>query len=182
FGRADDEFPYARLVAERYGTEHTEIRLDENLEQRVERTFRCYGEPFADSSAVPTVAVYEAVSRYAKVVLTGDGGDELFAGYGRYQQAARWPKLSLASWLAKGIDNPRWMRFKAISRLRRGLALASARSDACGPCLRRSVFFWRAEVAYRKGCRSHSFPRASFCLNRTSRCDHVGGLPPLPSR
>ncbi|MDW8246344.1 MAG: asparagine synthase (glutamine-hydrolyzing) [Sandaracinaceae bacterium] len=125
FGRADDEFPYARLVAERYGTEHTEIRLDENLEQRVERTFRCYGEPFADSSAVPTVAVYEAVSRHAKVVLTGDGGDELFAGYGRYQQAARWPKLSLASWLAKGIDNPRWMRFKAISRLRRGLALAS---------------------------------------------------------
>jgi len=80
-----DELGYARAVAERYGTVHSEeiVRLDaiELLPKLADH----YDEPFADSSAVPTFRVSQLAAQQLKVVLTGDGGDETFGGYSRYR-------------------------------------------------------------------------------------------------
>jgi asparagine synthase (glutamine-hydrolysing) len=93
FGHEDDELPFAKLVADQYRTQHHEILVTEDLTTQVARTFATYSEPFGDSSAVPSVAVARAVSKHVKVVLTGDGGDELFAGYDRYQRLTALPHL-----------------------------------------------------------------------------------------
>jgi asparagine synthase (glutamine-hydrolysing) len=80
-----DELEYARAVAKRYGTIHTEatVRLDaiELLPELADH----FDEPFADSSAVPTFRVSQLAAQHLKVVLTGDGGDESFGGYSRYR-------------------------------------------------------------------------------------------------
>lgn len=79
-----DERPYARIVAELYQTEHTELFIDKKLEDAVLDVLRYYDEPFGDSSAVPTHLVAREARKHVKVILTGDGGDELFAGYDAY--------------------------------------------------------------------------------------------------
>lgn len=79
-----DERPYARMVAERYRTEHTEILVSDRVEDVVAEVMGYFDEPFGDSSAIPTYLISREARKYVKVVLTGDGGDELFAGYGSY--------------------------------------------------------------------------------------------------
>ncbi len=79
-----DERPYARVVATKYSTDHTEIYIDDKIEDVVLDVLAYYDEPFGDSSAIPTYLVAREARKYVKVVLTGDGGDELFAGYGSY--------------------------------------------------------------------------------------------------
>jgi asparagine synthase (glutamine-hydrolysing) len=76
-----NELPAARMVAERYGTEHHEILVSPDSVDLVSRLVRHFDEPFGDSSAIPTYLVSEFAARHVKVALTGDGGDELFAGY-----------------------------------------------------------------------------------------------------
>lgn len=81
-----DERRYADSVARLYGTEHFVRCLEEwNQEKLTELIFKHAGQPFADSSLLPTSLVSELASQYVKVVLSGDGGDELFSGYQRYQ-------------------------------------------------------------------------------------------------
>lgn len=85
FGEAAfDESRYAAEVARRYGTGHKVRRVDPNDFGLVERLAELYDEPFADSSAMPTYRVCELARQGVKVVLSGDGGDETFAGYRRY--------------------------------------------------------------------------------------------------
>jgi asparagine synthase (glutamine-hydrolysing) len=79
-----DERPYARLVAERFGTEHHEEIVEPKIAEVAGALVRHFDEPFADSSALPTFAVAEVASRHLKVALSGIGGDEAFAGYPRY--------------------------------------------------------------------------------------------------
>ncbi len=82
FEEADyNELPAARLVAEKYKTEHHEILVKPEAIGLVERLTRHFDEPFGDSSAIPTFIVSEFAARHVKVALTGDGGDELFGGY-----------------------------------------------------------------------------------------------------
>ncbi len=76
-----NELPLAALVARKYNTEHHEIIVRPNSVDLVSKLVRHFDEPFADSSAIPTYLVSEFAARHVKVVLTGDGGDELFAGY-----------------------------------------------------------------------------------------------------
>jgi asparagine synthase (glutamine-hydrolysing) len=86
-GFRDEEFnelPYARMVAELYGTEHCPEVVDGTAEGLLGEIVRHYGEPFADSSAVPSFQVCRAARRHVKVVMNGDGGDELLGGYPRY--------------------------------------------------------------------------------------------------
>lgn len=82
-----DERPLARLVADRYGTDHREFVLDSNI-ANVENIIGHYDEPFSDASALPSFAVAEMAANDVSVVLNGDGGDEIFAGY-RHFIAAR---------------------------------------------------------------------------------------------
>jgi asparagine synthase (glutamine-hydrolysing) len=79
-----DERPYARLVAERHGTEHHEFVVNPDAVDLVERLVWHYDEPFGDSSAVPTFLLSEVTRQHVTVALSGDGGDELFAGYERF--------------------------------------------------------------------------------------------------
>lgn len=84
FGFLDgvNELPYAREIAQLYGTEHVEIQ-DGHLDvaDLLGTMAQVYDEPFADSSNIPTYVICRAASRYGRVILTGDGGDELLAGY-----------------------------------------------------------------------------------------------------
>jgi len=86
FQHADfNEAPYARLVAERFGTEHHELILQPDLVETVENLTRSLEEPFGDSSILPTYYVSRLARQHVTVALSGDGGDEAFAGYERYQ-------------------------------------------------------------------------------------------------
>jgi asparagine synthase (glutamine-hydrolysing) len=78
---AFNELNYASLVAKKYRTDHHEIVVEPDSVDLVSRLVRHFDEPFGDSSAIPTFIVSEFAVRYVKVVLTGDGGDELFGGY-----------------------------------------------------------------------------------------------------
>ncbi len=80
-----DEAPLAKLVAERYNTSHTEIKISfKNLGSDVEKILSNYGEPFFDSSAIPSYYVSREAKKHVTVILNGDGADELFGGYRRY--------------------------------------------------------------------------------------------------
>jgi asparagine synthase (glutamine-hydrolysing) len=84
-----NEAPHARAVAKALGTDHTELVLTPDADQFVERIVSLFDEPFADSSALPTYFVAELARQQVTVALSGDGGDELFAGYTRYADVAR---------------------------------------------------------------------------------------------
>ena len=89
------------LAAERFGTIHEEFQVRPDAMEILPRLVWHYDEPFADSSAVPTWYVSQLTRQHVTVALTGDGGDELFAGYPRYR----------AVWLAEGFDRlPRMVR------------------------------------------------------------------------
>ncbi|HEX2845635.1 MAG TPA: asparagine synthase (glutamine-hydrolyzing) [Chitinophagaceae bacterium] len=86
-----DEAPLAKLVAERYKTNHHEIRISFNsIKDNIETILGNYGEPFFDSSAIPSYYVSREAKKYLTVILNGDGGDELFGGYRRYVPFARY--------------------------------------------------------------------------------------------
>jgi asparagine synthase (glutamine-hydrolysing) len=87
-----DETRFARAVAERFDARHTELVADTDVRELFDLFTAHYDAPFADSSALATLAVARAASDHVTVVLTGDGGDELFGGYERYlryRQAVR---------------------------------------------------------------------------------------------
>jgi asparagine synthase (glutamine-hydrolysing) len=80
-----DERAFARLVAQRYGVEHHEEVVREDAASILPTLVWHYGEPFADSSALPTYFLSRLARRHVTVALSGDGGDEFFMGYGRYK-------------------------------------------------------------------------------------------------
>jgi asparagine synthase (glutamine-hydrolysing) len=79
-----DELKYARLTAKTFGTDHHEFLVTPDICDVVDQLAWHFDEPFADSSAIPTYMVSKLAREHVTVVLTGDGGDELFAGYSRY--------------------------------------------------------------------------------------------------
>ncbi len=86
FRQADfNEAPYARMVAQKFGTDHHELMLEPDLLETVEMLTRHLEEPFGDSSMLPTYFISCLARKHVKVALSGDGGDEAFAGYDRYR-------------------------------------------------------------------------------------------------
>jgi asparagine synthase (glutamine-hydrolysing) len=83
-----NELPYARRVAEYFGTEHHEEVVRPDAERDVLALVHQFDEPFADSSMIPTYYVSRSARRRVTVALSGDGGDELFGGYLRYLDSA----------------------------------------------------------------------------------------------
>ena len=101
-----DELPDARRVAQHLGTEHHEMVVRPDAANLLETLVHHFDEPFGDSSAIPTFLVSQLAARHVKMVLSGDGGDELFAGYSRYRRYAtlqriRRATLGMAPGLAK---------------------------------------------------------------------------------
>jgi asparagine synthase (glutamine-hydrolysing) len=104
---AFDELSHARAVARRFGTEHHEYRVTPQAVEVLPAIIRHFGEPFGDSSAVPTWYVAKLARQHVTVALNGDGGDELFGGYAWYRtalamsRAARIVPQSLAQWTTR---------------------------------------------------------------------------------
>jgi asparagine synthase (glutamine-hydrolysing) len=148
-----DELTYARQVAEAFGTEHHEIVLRPDVVQIVEDLAWYLDEPFGDTSAIPTYMVSKLAAEHVKVVLTGDGGDELFAGYdkylveGRERSFDRVPASIRRTAGALGQAMPDWMRGR---RFLRHLAL-----DGSERYLDASTLFRRDEM--RKVFRDEAF-------------------------
>jgi asparagine synthase (glutamine-hydrolysing) len=82
-----DERPFARAAAGRFRTDHTEFVVNSDRAELIERLVWHYDQPFGDSSALPTYLLSELTSGEVTVALSGDGGDELFAGYERFLAA-----------------------------------------------------------------------------------------------
>jgi asparagine synthase (glutamine-hydrolysing) len=87
--QAFDESTHARSVARAFGTDHHELILEPDMTDIVEDVAWHLDEPFGDSSAIPTYMVSKLAAKHVKVVLSGDGGDEIFAGYDKYRVEAR---------------------------------------------------------------------------------------------
>ncbi len=112
---ANDDFNearYARLVADRFGTDHHELVVEPNILETVETLTSSLEEPFGDSSMLPTYYVSCMARKHVTVALSGDGGDEIFAGYDRYAINLRRQKLQ---WLPQSIG--RFYREHIYSRL-----------------------------------------------------------------
>lgn len=111
-----DESPYAEYVSKLIGSNHRTLKVEVDFLKDIEKIFRQFDNPFADSSQVPTYYVSKLASEYVKVVLGGDGGDELFAGYEVYKKQLdidRWRYLVVPG-LLKQIYGvwPEWMKGK----------------------------------------------------------------------
>ncbi len=109
-----DESTYARLLARRFETEHHEFRVTPNVMDLLPEMAALFDEPFADESAIPTYYLAKLTSEHVKVALSGDGGDEAFAGYQRYLA------LKVLGWLSRVPGGAR------LSALRKLLPYSSA--------------------------------------------------------
>jgi asparagine synthase (glutamine-hydrolysing) len=97
-----DEAPLAKLVADRYHTNHTEIKISfDDLKINLEKIISNYGEPFFDSSAIPSYYVSKEAKKYVTVILNGDGADELFGGYRRYVPFSKYDFFNASSFVKK---------------------------------------------------------------------------------
>ena len=92
------ELPYAKLVADQYETEHHEMIVEPNMTSVVPQLVKHYGEPFADTSALPTWYLCEYTRTGVTVALSGDAGDEAFGGYRRYMHTRTSRALNALPW------------------------------------------------------------------------------------
>jgi asparagine synthase (glutamine-hydrolysing) len=195
-GQDVDEAPFARSVAEHLGCEHTEMYFSvrEALDL-VPRLPRVWCEPFADSSQLPTLLVASLARRHVTVALTGDGGDELFAGYERYfrvvkfaRYLARIPGLvrragaaflqrtpvSLLDALVRALGNPGGARFPGDRLLK---AAALARYTDVSALNRELVTLWHPIGSEIPSVYVGPLPKANTDIERMMLADTVAYLP-----
>jgi asparagine synthase (glutamine-hydrolysing) len=163
-----DEAGYARIVAERFGTEHHELILEPDVLGVVDDLAWYLDEPFGDPSAIPTYMVSKLASQHVTVVLSGDGGDELFAGYDKYRVEARERKYgfvpaparnllgAIGGALPEGVRGRNFLRHIALVGAERYLDASTLfRRDQKERLFRDEVFAllsehdpWRAEAEH----------------------------------
>jgi len=124
-----NETSYARIAAERFRTRHTEFIVEPSSVELVERLVWHHDGPFSDSSAIPTYLLSKLTREHVTVALTGDGGDELFAGYLRFYAAVlcervpQWTRIAVSRFFS-GL--PAWGHHRsAVRRLQKFAASAS---------------------------------------------------------
>lgn len=100
-----NETEFAKIVADKYKTEHHELTVHSNVKDNLEKIVRYFDEPFADPSLVPTYFVSELARQQVTVAVAGDGGDEVFAGYTKYSVDDIENRLrnKFPHWLRKGV-------------------------------------------------------------------------------
>jgi asparagine synthase (glutamine-hydrolysing) len=163
-----DELPHARRVAEHLQTDHHEFVVRPDALGILDRVVWHFDEPFADPSAIPTWYVSEMARRHVTVVLSGDGGDELFGGYTRYRPHPRvesFDRLSAgvgravaaAAWraLPHGARGKNFLRH--VSRDAQGRYIdsvtffhADERRALLSPAIRRAMAGWDSEASFRQ--------------------------------
>ncbi len=115
-----NETAYARLVAERFGTDHRELIVDPNMSETLDHLSRMLEEPFADSSIIPTYHVSRLARQHVTVALSGDGADELFAGYDRYVVNWNRRRYDIAEgWVSEVYRNHLYPRLPSILKRRK---------------------------------------------------------------
>jgi asparagine synthase (glutamine-hydrolysing) len=115
------ESAHAKRVAELYSTEHQELMLEAEMVPAILEAVPKMGEPFADSSALPTYLLSELTKREVTVALSGDGGDEAFSGYRRYGFSAGWARFRPLPNLSVGalrVADP-YLRRRGVGRFKR---------------------------------------------------------------
>lgn len=101
-----DERPYARMIADRYGTKHREINVEPDVVSLLPTLVHHFDEPFADSSAIPTYYISRFCREHVKVILSGTGADDILGGYRRYTIHRLISALELVpSPLRKGVES-----------------------------------------------------------------------------
>lgn len=179
-----DERAYARQVAALFDTDHAEEVLGPECIDDLDRLVWHYGEPFADPSALPTYAVSRLARRRVTVSLSGDGGDELFFGYGRYADmaafdaaGARARPLAAVARSAAGAIPAALQRRRPFGGIRRRLRNYGARHvDRYEPAI---AYFMEADkaVGYGPALRSRSWPESFDLLaaHFAASSTYVGG-------
>src|SRR5438094_6762774 len=99
------ELPYARQVAAQFGTEHHEFIVEPDVIDILPSLIWACDQPFADASIIPTYYVSKLAREHVTVALSGDGGDELFAGYDRYVVNLRRSRYAVPPWLGRMYRN-----------------------------------------------------------------------------
>ena len=128
-----NELPHARRVAEKYGCDHHEFQVRPKAIEVVTTLVKHYGEPYADSSAIPSFYLARLTRQHVTVALNGDGGDEAFGGYGWHlgsRLAERWqrvpsPLRAVAEQLASGLAPLSSHRRSPLARAARFMSAAS---------------------------------------------------------
>jgi asparagine synthase (glutamine-hydrolysing) len=144
---AYDESAFARKAAEHLGTNHAEFQVASGDLDLLPTLTWHFDEPFADSSAIPTFRVAEVARQHVKVALTGDGGDELFAGYPRYRTVHQLRHVdSLPQFLASNIFGDRWMRLAGDRGNRSPLSKLAFRMQILGQNRERRYVHWLANL------------------------------------
>jgi len=101
-----DEAPYAKAISNHIGTEHVEHYCTQQDALKIIPTLpEIYDEPFGDVSAIPTILVSQMAKKEVTVALSADGGDEVFAGYGKYQRALKYKKYADMNFASKKLGS-----------------------------------------------------------------------------
>ncbi|MGZ4519064.1 MAG: asparagine synthase (glutamine-hydrolyzing) [Mycobacteriaceae bacterium] len=129
-----DESPIAQRTAQHLGVPHTVLPLEVDPVAGVHKVVAAYDQPYADSSAIPTMQISELARAHVTVVLNGDGGDEVFGGYRRYAAAAALARVDglagtpvrMAARLLESLPSERRSRLGFATRFARGLSMDPA--------------------------------------------------------
>ena len=133
-----DERPHAQLVAQAFRTHHTELVARHHALEELPGIIRALDEPVADAAAIPTYFMAQATKEHATVVLTGEGADELFAGYSHYKILSWMDRLSLLS--PGGAARMLGRMFGSVAMRRGGEFVSRLRDRAAAYLALKSVF------------------------------------------